>query len=225
MGLFFFIFVFWIGFRKSKNMYLLRIPKAVRWLLPGALFDFAPEIDSQKIYLTFDDGPIPVVTEFVLEQLRYYEAKATFFMLGENVQNHPDIFEAVKEEGHQVGNHTFSHVRGTKTDLNSYLKEVDQANELILSPYFRPPYGQLSLTQFKFLKEQNYQVVMWSLMSGDFDSKISPEKCLEQVLLHIRVNDIVVFHDSIKAEKNLRYVLPKVLEHCQNKGWEMCALP
>lgn len=204
-------------------MYFLRIPKMMRWLFPKAIFDFSKQ-SSQKIYLTFDDGPNPNITPFVLEQLDKFQAKATFFMVGQNVQKYPLIFEAIKNAHHQIGNHTNSHLNGMKTKLQHYLEDIAVARQSIDSDYFRPPYGRLSRVQLKALQQQGYKVVMWSLLSGDFDAEISPEDCLNNVLNNIRVNDIIVFHDSDKASEKLRYVLPKVLAYCQEKGWEMATL-
>lgn len=205
-------------------MYFLRIPKMMRWLFPKAIFDFSKQ-SSQKIYLTFDDGPNPNITPFVLEQLDKFQAKATFFMVGQNVQKYPQIFEAIKNAHHQIGNHTHTHLKGTKTKLQHYLEDIAAARQFIDSNYFRPPYGRLSRVQLKALQKQGYKVVMWSLLSGDFDTEISPEDCLNNVLNNIRVNDIIVFHDSDKASEKLRFVLPKVLAYCQENGWEMAALP
>lgn len=204
-------------------MYFLRIPKMIRWLFPKAIFDFSKQ-PSQKIYLTFDDGPNPNITPFVLEQLDKFKAKATFFMVGQNVQKYPHIFELVKNSNHQIGNHTHSHLKGTRTNLQHYLEDIAVARRYIDSNYFRPPYGRLSRAQLKALQQQGYKVVMWSLLSGDFDTEIAPEDCLSNVLKNIRTNDIVVFHDSDKAANKLRFVLPKVLAYCQEKGWEMTAL-
>lgn len=203
-------------------MYLLRLPRPVRWFLPEAIFDFG---EPDTVYLTFDDGPVPEVTPFVLGELSRYQAKGTFFVVGENVAKYPELYQQVMDQGHQSGNHTYHHLKGTDTPLEAYLEDIDQTNQLIRSVYFRPPYGKITRAQARFLKESGYKMVMWSLLSGDFDTGITPEKCLKNVLDHIRPGDVVVFHDSIKAEKNLRYVLPHVLAFCQEKGWKMKALP
>lgn len=203
-------------------MYLLRIPQPVRWFLPEAIFDVE---GRDSVYLTFDDGPVPEVTPFVLDELSRYQAKGTFFMVGENVIKYPELYQQVLDQGHQSGNHTYHHLKGTDTALEVYLEDIDKTNQLIGSAYFRPPYGKITRAQARFVKESGYKMVMWSLLSGDFDTGITPEKCLKNVLDHIRPGDVVVFHDSIKAAKNLRYVLPLVLAFCQEKGWKMKALP
>jgi len=178
---------------------------------------------EKTLYLTFDDGPIPVVTPWVLETLRTYAAKATFFCVGDNVQKHPEVFQQVISEGHAVGNHTFNHLNGWKTDTNTYLENVAQCSRVFNSKLFRPPYGRLRPQQLKALKSE-YQIVMWDILSGDFSQKISGDTCLQQVMQYARPGSIVVLHDSLKAERNLRYVLPRVLEGLGGEGFRFEAL-
>lgn len=184
------------------------------WRLPTA---------DKSLYLTFDDGPIPEVTPWVLETLRGYAAKATFFCVGDNVQKHPEVFQQVVSEGHAVGNHTFNHLNGWKTDTGVYLENVAQCGQVLSSNLFRPPYGRLKSQQMKALKK-DFRIVMWDVLSGDFSPNLSAEQCLQHVLRHARPGSIVVLHDSLKAERNLKYVLPRVLEHFKAAGYRFEAL-
>ena len=179
--------------------------------------------EEKVLYLTFDDGPIPEVTPWVLEQLRAYQAKATFFCVGENVEKHPEIFAQLKAEKHQIGHHTYHHVNGWKTLNAAYYEEVKKGNAAAPSALFRPPYGKLKRAQIKQLK-QEYKLIMWDVLSYDFDKDCSEEACFEQVRKNAGKGSIVVFHDSIKANKNLRYALPKTLEYFSRKGFRFEAL-
>ena len=174
---------------------------------------------SEKVlFLTFDDGPIPEATPWVLDTLRTYGAKATFFCVGDNVRKHPAIFHQLLAEGHAVGNHTFNHLKGWKTNTLDYLENVDQCNEIVSSPLFRPPYGSLKPSQTRMLKSR-YRIVMWDVLSGDFDPSISPEECLQNVMDNIQPGSIVLFHDSLKAADRMRFALPQVLEKLSEEGW------
>lgn len=204
-------------------MYLLRIPQTIRKWMPPGIWEMPPGIQL-SVYLTFDDGPHPEATPFVLRQLKEYQAKATFFCVGKNVQEQPEIYKQILSDGHRVGNHTFNHLNGWKTSPVKYQKDIEQASAFINSSLFRPPYGRIRPGQAKVLKTEGMQLVYWSLLSGDFDEDLSPQKCLENVLGHIRPGDVVVFHDSAKAFPRLRYVLPKVLELCRKKGWQLKSL-
>ncbi|QIE60105.1 polysaccharide deacetylase family protein [Rasiella rasia] len=203
--------------------YLVKTPKFVQWIFPRRRWAFSHK--SPKVYLTFDDGPIPEVTPWVLDLLRKYNAKATFFCIGDNVRKHPKIFKQLLSEGHTFGNHTFHHLKGTKTETSEYLNDVAlfeaeiRNHHVTASKLFRPPYGKLTGKQAELLTKQGYQIIMWNVLSADFDSEISEEKCLKNVIKNINPGSIVVFHDSLKAEKKLRYVLPKVLEFTSKKGW------
>lgn len=203
-------------------MYLLRLPKPIQWLFPKAVYDI--ENKTGQVYLTFDDGPIPEVTPWVLDQLAQYSAKATFFMVGENVQKHPDIYDRIIQAGHRVGNHTYHHLKGTKVSNQTYLDDIKKAAEYIDSNIFRPPYGQLRPSQARQLMKKGYSLCFWSLLSGDFDTNIDAERCLQNVLTNIRPGDVVVFHDSLKAWPRLSYVLPKVLAYCKTQSWSMAAM-
>ncbi|MEZ5059451.1 MAG: polysaccharide deacetylase family protein [Saprospiraceae bacterium] len=202
-------------------MYLVKTPQFIQSLFPN--FSWKVPGDSKTIYLTFDDGPIPHVTPWVLEQLAAYDAKATFFCVGDNIRKHPEVFNQVIEEGHAVGNHTYNHLNGWGTDNIHYFHNVRRCASLVKSDLFRPPYGRLLPSQAQFL-QRHYQVVMWDILSGDFDPKISPEQCLSNVINHAKEGSIVVLHDSIKAQEKLEFVLPKILEHFSAKGFKFEAL-
>mgnify|MGYP000047047159 CR=1 FL=1 len=205
-----------------------KTPKFVTWLYPKRIWAFSRS--ENKVYLSFDDGPIPEVTPWVLDQLNAYNAKATFFCIGENIKKHPEIFQRIISEGHTFGNHTFNHLKGTETASEKYIQNVDAFEKSIQnlkiqkSNLFRPPYGKITRNQSKILQKKGYKIVMWDLLSYDWDKDISPEKCLQIVLQNIQPGSIVVFHDSVKAEKNLRYVLPKVLKNLSNQNLKLVAI-
>ena len=205
-----------------------KTPKFVTWLYPKRIWAFSRS--ENKVYLSFDDGPIPEVTPWVLDQLNAYNAKATFFCIGENIKKHPEIFQRIISEGHTFGNHTFNHLKGTETASEKYIQNVDAFEKSIQnlkiqkSNLFRPPYGKITRNQSKILQKKGYKIDMWDLLSYDWDKDISPEKCLQIVLQNIQPGSIVVFHDSVKAEKNLRYVLPKVLKNLSNQNLKLVAI-
>ncbi|RAJ18197.1 polysaccharide deacetylase family protein [Olleya aquimaris] len=189
---------------------------------------------SKTIYLTFDDGPTPEITQWTLDILKQYQAKATFFCIGHNIEKHPDIFNAIVNDQHTIGNHTFNHLKGWKTDTKTYIENTDKTQSLIdskiknprsINKYlFRPPFGKIKRNQAKILIKKGYEIVMWTVISYDWEQKLSPEKCLKNVLKHTTPGSIVVFHDSIKASKNMQFVLPKVLEHFSQQGYQFKAL-
>ncbi len=203
-----------------------KTPKILKQFFTTYLWHLHPE-NEKKIYLTFDDGPIPEVTEFVLEQLNKYNAKATFFCIGDNIKKHPQIFKKIISDNHAVGNHTMNHLKAWKSDIETYLKNIKDCENIILEHHkvknnkklFRPPYGQISYSKFKVLEKQGYQIVLWDVLSKDWDHNISREVCLQNVIHHTEPGSILVFHDSIKASKNLTYVLPRVLNYFTEKGF------
>jgi len=197
------------------------MPRLVQRLLPG--FTWYIPTREKVLYLSFDDGPIPEVTPWVLDTLHSAGAKATFFCVGENVQRNPGIFQRIIEEGHAVGNHTHQHLNGWKTDTSIYLQNVKTCAERVPGTLFRPPYGRLRSDQARAIRE-SYRIIMWDVLSGDFDRSIRPEKCLENILQHTRPGSIVVLHDSLKAEPNLRYALPALLEYFLEKNWAFRSL-
>lgn len=206
-------------------MYLIQSPKLLRALSPSvAEWQMPVAAGDPAVYLTFDDGPHPTATPFVLEQLEKYEAKATFFCIGKNVADHPDIYERILQEGHSTGNHTYNHLKGWTTKTIPYVENVAQAARLIDSRLFRPPYGRIKRMQANQLHQMGYRIIMWNLLSADFDTSLRPERCLENVVFHLKPGDIVVFHDSTKAWDRMSYALPRVLEHCRRQQWSVRAL-
>ncbi len=206
-------------------MYLIKTPLLLKKLYPNLIWNL--DRTQKSIYLTFDDGPIPIVTPFVLKTLEHYNAKATFFCIGDNIQKHPDIFEQLSAGGHAIGNHTFNHLRGWKTDTDRYTDNFKQCDELVHSSLFRPPYGRIKRSQISAIKEakhNNIDIVMWDVLSGDFDQNVQPEVCLKNVLASTKAGSIVVFHDSLKAFPRLEYVLPRALKYWNKKGYQFKAL-
>lgn len=199
---------------------------------PALLFKLYPSLiwrqptTEKVIYLTFDDGPIPELTPWVLDALKEFEARATFFCVGENVQKHPAIFQRLLSEGHAVGNHTFNHLNGWETPdidyLRNTLKTDDELRKYTQTDLFRPPYGRIGRKQMKQLSHK--RVVMWDVLSGDFSSKLSPDRVLDKSIRYTSPGSIVVFHDNLKAEKNLKSVLPAYLSHFSQKGYKFKAL-
>ena len=191
------------------------------WIIKKIFSNYIWDVSNTKktVYLTFDDGPIPEVTTWVLEELKKYNSKSTFFCIGENIDKYPEIFKKIISEGHSIGNHTFNHLNGWKTSTNAYLKNIRACEEIIEkttdyhsnSKIFRPPYGKLKTAQSKATRKLGYKIIMWDVLSADFDTTISKEQCLDNVLSNVKPGSIIVFHDSIKAFKNLEYVLPKTL--------------
>ena len=170
------------------------------------------------VYLTFDDGPIPEVTPWVLDTLDQYGVKATFFCVGDNVRRNPELFEEIKRRGHNVGNHTMNHLQGIKVTSQRYLRNVLEAHRYINSPLFRPPHGLLRWAQASILREQ-FTIVMYDLVTRDYSNKLSGEDVLNNVKRYARKGSIIVFHDSLKAEKNLKYALPRAIEWLKSKGY------
>ena len=176
------------------------------------------------VYLTFDDGPIPEVTPWVLDLLDKENVKATFFLVGDNVRKHPELFEELKRRGHSYGNHTMHHVQGLKTSTRSYLRDIEEADALIDSSLFRPPHGIMRFSQSRALRN-HYNIVMYDLITRDYDSSIRPDKILRNVMDYARNGSIIVFHDSLRSERNLRYALPRAIEWLKKEGYEFLPLP
>jgi len=206
-------------------MRFTKTPKFVTWIYPKRIWAFSN--NKSAVYLTFDDGPIPEVTPWVIETLAKYNAKATFFCIGDNINKHPEVFKELIQNGHSVGNHTQYHTKGILTPFSEYINQVKACEEL-LQPHsnklFRPPYGRMTSKQAKELRKLGYKIIMWDVLSYDWDPHISPEECLQNVLNTMELGSVIVFHDSLKAEKNLRYVLPKVLDAIQKKNWQCLSL-
>jgi peptidoglycan/xylan/chitin deacetylase (PgdA/CDA1 family) len=203
----------------KKGLFLSTTPWWLRKLFPGAVWDI--KTGEKIIYLSFDDGPHPQITPFVLEALKKYDAKATFFCIGDNVKKFPAAYRQVIDEGHAVGNHTMHHLNGWKTKDEVYLEDITNAKNYIESSLFRPPYGRIKRSQLRQLSSANYRLstVMWSVLAGDWLASLTPEKCFEQVKNNIYPGCIVVFHDSEKAYERMQYALPKVLAHFSKLGY------
>ncbi|MBO7262818.1 MAG: polysaccharide deacetylase family protein [Alistipes sp.] len=187
-----------------------------RKLFPEAVWEVD---DPNGLYLTFDDGPTPGVTEWILNTLDRYNAKATFFVLGKNVELYPDLYEMILERGHKVGNHTYSHQKGWSMSRERYIEDVDLAADFVSSELFRPPYAQITKPQLRALTHR-FQIVMWSVLSRDYNRKISPKACLRGTLKGLRGGDIVSLHDSDKSFRNTSYVLPALLRRAREMGLE-----
>ena len=198
-------------------MYLAKTPEAVKPFTGDLIWNFSRT--EKSIYITFDDGPTPGVTEAVLEILDEYSAKATFFCIGGNVEAHPGLFMRIREKGHSVGNHTWNHMNGWKFSNYSYYKNILTCAEWVPSDLFRPPYGAITRPQAKLLRKR-FKLVMWDVISGDWKQGLHHEKCLLNVISNARHGSIIVFHDSLKAEKNMLYALPRTLRHYADLGYK-----
>lgn len=198
----------------------IRAPKFIKNLAPSLIWEIPSD---DEVYLTFDDGPTPGITEWVLEQLAKHNAKATFFCLGKNAEQYPYLIEMILEQGHRLGNHTYSHQKGWGMSLERYLEDVDFANNFLKTDLFRPPYGRIKPSQASRLSK-HYHMIMWDIISRDYSSIISPRACLRNVTKHVRGGSIVVLHDSQKAYRNLRYALPRILDFLDKKGLKCAAI-
>ncbi|MDF9801228.1 peptidoglycan/xylan/chitin deacetylase (PgdA/CDA1 family) [Catalinimonas alkaloidigena] len=210
-------------------MNFFKTPSLLKLLYSDLLWDYKKE-NGKQIFLTFDDGPIPEVTPIVLDTLKDFGAKATFFCVGENIDRYPQVYQQILDAGHRTGNHTYNHLNGWKTENTHYLENVtycrqsqEQYSHESEKPLFRPPYGKIKRSQIKLLKNE-YQIVMWDILAGDFDPDFSAEKCLQKCIHHSKHGTIIIFHDSHKAAKNLKYVLPRYLAHFSEAGFQFSAL-
>jgi peptidoglycan/xylan/chitin deacetylase (PgdA/CDA1 family) len=218
------------------------MPSFIKWIYPEYLWDKKRECRGKRVlYLTFDDGPIPEVTPWVLDILEQYNAKATFFLIGDNIDKHPEIFQDVLRSGHRLGNHTYNHLNGRKTDTSFYMENIARTDKKIaesiqkMAPeflfeyknkgkIFRPPYGQLKKDQARLIRKEHYSIVLYDTLAYDWEQQINGEKCTKNVLNNAENGSIVLFHDSLKAFKNLKIALPKVLEHFSAQGYDFKAL-
>ncbi len=198
----------------KKTAMRFRPPKIVRRLMPNLIWEID---DEDGVFLTFDDGPTPGVTEWILSTLDKYDAKATFFVLGKNVEMYPDLYERIIAAGHKVGNHTYSHQKGWSMSLERYVEDVDFAGDLVHSELFRPPYARITPSQARLLS-QRYKLVMWDVLSRDYNRNISPRTCLHNVTKYLEAGSIVVFHDSDKSFRNMSYALPRTLMKIRDMG-------
>ena len=205
--------------------YRIKVPRWFQWLYPARVWRIPTQ--EKILYLTFDDGPHPEITQFVLDQLNLYGAKAHFFCIGANVDRFPEMYQRIQTQGHGVGNHTQHHLNGWKTDDEQYVKDVIEAEKRIESNWFRPPYGRIRSRQVRFLKRHfpKLHIAMWGVLSLDFDSTKSGEWCAEQVIKNARPGSIVVMHDSAKAWDRLQVCLPIILKKFNELGYRLEALP
>ncbi|HMR16739.1 MAG: polysaccharide deacetylase family protein [Confluentibacter sp.] len=211
----------------------IKTPLVVKKMFPNYVWDITT--NTKSIYLTFDDGPTPEITNWVLNMLKSYHAKATFFCIGNNIEKHPEIFQNIIADGHGIGNHTHNHIKGWKTKANDYVDNIAKAESLINSQIqnsefriqnlFRPPYGQITPKQGKKLLALGYKIIMWDVLSFDWDKNVSEETCFNNVMSKATNGSIIVFHDSVKASKNLQYTLPRVLEFFSKKNFLFEAIP
>ena len=198
-------------------MFIEQPPEILRRLYPSAIWRM--DKNEKAVYLTFDDGPIPEITPWVLDLLDKYDIKATFFMVGDNIRKHPEEFKMVVERGHRIGNHTFNHIRGFSYDTLSYMDNTEKAGKMMLETnLFRPPHGYMSPKQYKVLKDK-YKIIMWDLVTRDYDQSLSGKQVLNKVKKYVRNGSIITFHDSIKSEKNMKYALPKAIEWLKEQGY------
>lgn len=203
-------------------MYLVKTPRLLQHFFPHFVWSIPPN-QSQTIYLTFDDGPEPEVTSWVLETLKEWNAKATFFCLGQNVEKHPEIISDLRSQGHTIGNHSYSHPSGWETDYIDYFHNIRKGARLVKSDLFRPPYGKLLPGQVRFLT-RHYRVIMWDVLSGDFDENITRQQCFRNVTKNAKDGSIIVFHDTARAFEKLKYALPKILDYFTDKSYVFNAL-
>ena len=204
-------------------MLIERPPLLYRMLFPEGVWRLKRK-GMKGVYLTFDDGPIPEVTPWVLDTLDRYGIKATFFMVGDNVARNPELFREVKRRGHSYGNHTMHHLQGMKVTSYRYMHDITEANDLIDSPLFRPPHGIIRWAQARAIKDR-YNIILYDLVTRDYSSKLSPEQVMQNVRRYVRNGSIIVFHDSLKAEKNMKAVLPRAIEYLLSLGYSFEPIP
>ncbi|MFP9099889.1 polysaccharide deacetylase family protein [Flavobacterium sp. RHBU_24] len=211
------------------KFYWVKTSWLIKKLFSGFIWSLPKE--APTVYLTFDDGPIPQVTPLVLDILKRHDIKATFFCIGDNIDKHPETFKQVLAAGHAVGNHTYNHLDGWRVDDNIYMANTELCQKAIKkykpegTKIFRPPYGKLSPVKARGLKQKGYTVIMWDVLSADFDQGISPEKCLKNVVKNARNGSIIIFHDSLKAQKNMQYALPRAIEYLKRERFRFALLP
>ena len=188
--------------------------RLLKWMFPNVIWSME---DREGIYLTFDDGPTPGVTEWILQTLDRYDAKATFFVLGKNVELYPDLYQMIIDRGHKIGNHTYSHQKGWELPLDRYIEDVDLAGDMLHTELFRPPYARVTRKQLKVIA-QRYRIVMWNVLSRDYNVHLTPKLCLKETIKGLRGGDIISMHDSAKSFKNTSYILPALLRKARAKG-------
>lgn len=208
----------------------VKTPLVAKKMFPNYVWDIPST--NKSIYLTFDDGPTPEITNWTLNTLKQFNAKATFFCIGNNIEKYPDIFKNILNDGHSIGNHTHTHIKGWKTKTKDYIENIAACENAYKSHIpnskrinlFRPPYGQIKPKQGRKILKLDYKIIMWDILSFDWDHTISKEDCLKNVISKTKSGSIIVFHDSVKASKNMTYILPKVLEFFSDKGYVFKAI-
>ena len=205
------------------HRYFIKTPWFVKQFFPSYIWNLPS--DENAVYLTFDDGPHPSVTPWVIEQLKMFDAKATFFCIGRNIEQHHDVYKMILDAGHATGNHTYSHMNGWKTDNEKYLNDVASGAKIVKTNLFRPPYGRIRSSQADQISTvsaiPDSKIIMWDVLSADFDTSFSPQQCLSNVIKNVTAGSIIVFHDSEKAFSNLEYALPSTLNYLKEKGFKM----
>jgi len=216
-------------FKRFMKLYWVKTYRIIKKFFTGFVWSM-PKTGSKTVYLTFDDGPVPQATPWVLEVLKQHNIKATFFCIGDNIEKHPDTFKQVINDGHTIGNHTFNHLNGWNTDYEAYIANFIQCERTIQSRHgstvkvFRPPYGKIKTAQAKEVRKMGYKIIMWDVLSADFDQTITPQQCLANVINNVADGSIIIFHDSIKASVNLRYALPQAIAHLKERGFSFGVL-
>ena len=206
-----------------------KTPKVAKLLFPSLVWEVPS--NEKSIYLTFDDGPTPVITDWVLDTLNEYGAKATFFCIGKNIKQNPQIFNRILQEGHGIGNHTNNHLKGWNTKTSTYISDIKKCEKQITkhtdvkTTLFRPPYGKIKRKQIKKVQKLGYKIVMWNVLPVDWDKKVSVTQCLQNAVYYTKPGSIVVFHDSEKAARNMQYALPRVLQEFTNEGYKFKRIP
>lgn len=203
-------------------MVIAKIPKLIQYLL--YYFEFKIKGENKTLYLTFDDGPIPEVTPEVLDILDKYNAKATFFCVADNIKKHPEVFQSIIDRGHRLGNHTYHHIKGWETPNNEYFEDIERANQLVNSNLFRPPYGRIGFFQARELRKK-YRLILWSVLSYDYSGKLSKENVWDNIRKSVTDNDIILFHDNIKARDNMIYSLSNTLFFYSKRGFQFKSIP
>ncbi len=199
-------------------------PAVLKLIYPQLIWNI--QTNEKVLYLTFDDGPISEVTEFVLDSLKEYNAKATFFCIGDNIRKHPEVFARVRSDGHRVANHTFNHLNGWKTKNENYFQNTEDC-EMFLNQkekFFRPPYGKIKFSQIRELMRKEYRIIMWDVLSRDFEQNMNTSNCLKKCIKHSKKGSIILFHDSVKAYRVVKEVLPNYLSHFSNLGYKFLSL-
>lgn len=213
------------------KQYFIKTPNLVKIIFKNWVWSFSSK--EKVLYLTFDDGPTPGITNWTLNQLKSYNAKATFFCIGKNIAEHPKIYQKIIDHNHTIGNHTNNHLNGFKTESSAYIENIQEFEESVKnvtkttfqnSTFFRPPYGKLKLEQAKKIRKKGYKIIMWDVLSADFDTTITAQECLNNVIKNTKNGSIIVFHDSLKSQEKLKFVLPEVLGYYSEKGYSFKAI-